>query len=109
MTEEQQPEMIDTPSDQVQERTQGQRAAFLFFWILFLVPLLALVVISDMAPGLLLMAVPQIILYVVSTKFYFNLKKPFSAVMWVLVGGILLYYFILLGGCIVALNNMSFH
>lgn len=107
MTDEQQPDATNAP--EVTERTQGQKTTFWFFWILFLVPLLGLFVLADMAPGILLAAVPHIIIQIVAVQRFNDLQRPFSAAMSMLVGGLLLYYFVVFGGCMLLLSNMNFH
>lgn len=82
-------------------RTTGEHALFWIIWIPFALFTLVLLIGGVSAAGLTLlipMMIPVAILYF-SLIHFLSSDKPFSKVMLLLLGGSLLFYFLVIGGC----------
>lgn len=95
-----------TNSDK-QLRDTGEHVVFWMLWVIFLLPALWLGLLA-LGGGFGFMLIPlliQISILVVSLIWFLGAKQPFSKVMWLLVGGSVLLYFILFGSCVVMIFN----
>ncbi|TXH69642.1 MAG: hypothetical protein E6Q83_09500 [Thiothrix sp.] len=100
------PPPINTPPAR---RSSNEKILFWILWGIFALPLLIglLMTLGSMGGILLIPCLIQLAILVVSILWLRSPDKPFSKVMWLLVGGSVLLYFILLGSCVVMLMGLS--
>lgn len=87
-----------------QGRDSSEKWVFWLLWTLFLLPALAYGVIVLAGSVFSVTTIPVLIQFAilgVSLAWFLKAERPFSQVMWLLVGGSVLLYFLLLGSCVV--------